>query len=480
MIEGVNLRAQRLNMLKAMALVLAFCVPGLLIGAVLASPDWKMAITVAGLVTYVAVVLVNPTAGFLLWVATAPFARFLYLNISLGRGIPDLSLDRIVSAFTFVLLMAQLAIRKRHMARLTVVDLFMVLFLLGAGLSLPQAMAGTTATIQAFFDTQVVPLLVYLMAKNLINNRSAHRAFVFTLLFMGAYLSALVIHEQLTGIILFYPEGRTLQYTAHIRRVVGLLGNPAFFAMILGMILPFAWRALLQARTRWGGLIRLALVGAMVWAIYLCYNRAGWLAALLAMLFMALFYPRFRKLFMPLLLLAGIVTALSWGQLSQSYVISERLTAQAPVDYRFNAIDVALRMVSSNPVFGRGYGNFGYLYARYATDWTQTRVLPAPHNTYINILVSAGLAGFVPFVGLFLAILGHGLRLWKLGGRNLAIDRSLLVCMVGSLLVYTSTIFFSDIVAVPYVTSVFFCIVGGVLGYQERVLHVWEPREGAA
>ncbi len=469
MAESAQQQARSMGRLKVVALALAFCVPGLLIGVILASPDWQMAVTVVGLVTYVAVVLINPTWGLLLWIATAPFARFLYLNISLGRGIPDLSLDRIVSAFTFVLLMAQLAIRKRSLARFTAVDLFMVLFLVGTGLSLPLANAGPTATIQAFFDAQVVPFIVYFLAKNLITDRSGHRAFVATLLVMAAYLSALVIHEQLTGVILFYPEGRTLQYTAHIRRVVGLLGNPAFFAMILGMLLPFAWRALLRARTRWGRLISAALVAAEIWAIYLCYNRAGWVAAVLVMLFMALLYPRFRRFFVPLLAVAGIAALIFWEQISASYVVSERVTAQAPIDYRFNAIDIAWRMVSSNLVFGRGYGNFSYLYARYATDWTQTRVLPAPHNTYINILVSAGLAGFVPYVGLFLSIFLHGMRLWKEGARNLAMDRSLLVCMIGALLAYTTTIFFSDIVAVPYVTSVFFFIVGGVLGYQERL-----------
>lgn len=459
------------------ALLLFLVALGALFGTALVSPDWQIVITAVGLSTYVVVALVNPLAGLFLWVSTSPFSRFLYLNISLGRGIPDLSLDRIAAAVIFVLIFAQLAIRKRAFPRLTVVDLLLVMFLIGSSISIPLATAGPTATIQAYFDAQIAPMIVYFLAKNLVTNKRALRGFQVTLMLMAVYLAFLVIHEQLTGNILFYPVGRTVRYTAHIRRVVGLLGNPAFFAMVLGMILPFVARALAEARDKRSRLFYLILAAGVIWAIYLCYNRAGWLAALLALLFMSAFYPRFRRLFLPALLVAGVTIAIYWGEISQSYVVTERLTAEAPVDYRFNAIDIAFRMVSSNLTFGRGYGNFGYLYSKYASDWTQTRVLPAPHNTYINILVSAGLAGFVPYVATFVAIFAQGLLLWRRSRFHQAVDRTLLICMNGAVIVYASTIFFSDIVAVPYVTSVFFFIVGSVLGYTERVSRWGDPGE---
>ena len=462
--------------IKFAILLLSLVALGALFGKTITSPDWQIVITAVGLSTYVIVALVNPLVGLFLWIATSPFARFLYLNISLGRGIPDLSLDRISAAIIFVLIFAQLAIRKRSLPRITLIDLLMVMFLIGSSISIPLAIAGPTATIQAYFDAQIAPLIVYFLAKNLVTNRRALRGFQVTLMLMAAYLAFLVIHEQLTGTILFYPAGRTIRYTAHIRRVVGLLGNPAFFAMLLGMMLPFVSRNLVEARGKKTRLFYLVLTGAVLWAIYLCYNRAGWLAALLAMLFMSAFYPRFRRWFLPVLLVAGAVIGIFWGQISESYVVTERLTAEAPVEYRFNAIDIAFRMISSNLAFGRGYGNFGFLYAKYATDWTQTRVLPAPHNTYINILVSSGLAGFIPYVAIFVAIFAQGLLLWKRKFHH-TMDRTLLVCMNGAVIVYAATIFFSDIVAVPYVTSVFYFIVGSVLGYGERISRWGDPGE---
>jgi O-antigen ligase len=470
--------APRATMVKAIRFLLLLGVAlGLsaIIATTLTSPDWTVIITAVGIGFYVTAVLMNPLLGFLLWIATAPFARFLYLNISLGRGIPDLSLDRISAGFILVLLMAQLAIRKRNLARLTRVDLVMVLFVIGSLISLPLAIAGPTATIQAYFDAQLVPLIVYFLAKNLVSNKRTSRAFLVTIALMGAYLSALVIHEQLTGVILFYPAGRTIRYTAHLRRVVGLLGNPAFFAILLAMVLPFMLHGLVQAKRRSSKAIYAILSAANLYAVYLCYNRAGWLAALLAMVYMAFFYKKFRRLFIPLLVLAGVVVAIMWPQISNSYVITERLTAEAPLDYRFNAIDIAMEMVSSNLVFGRGYGNFGFLYAKYATDWTQTRVLPAPHNTYVNIFVSSGLAGIVPFIGTFAAIALQGLALWRKGRYRQGIDRPLLVCLNAAVIVYASTIFFSDIVAIPYVTSVFYFIVGSILGYQERISRWGDP-----
>ena len=462
------------RLLKALFVVLACSVSGVALGSTLTSSEWELAITYVGIATYLTTALVNPLLGFLLWIATSPFGRFLYLNISFGRGLPDLSLDRLSAAFALMLLMAQLAIRKRNMARLSLVDLCMLLFLFGTGISLPLAIAGPRATIQAYFDTQIVPLLVYFLAKNLISNKGAVKAATTTLLFIGGYMAFLVIREQLTGEVLFYPEGRTITYTAHLRRAVGLLGNPAFFAIIFGMVLPFNFRALFEARRRLPQLVYIALGGGMLFALYLCYNRAGWLASFLALLFMALLYPQFRRRFLPLLLVAGVVIAIFWGQISESYVITERVSAQAPINYRMNAISIGLQMISSSPFLGRGYGNFGYLYSKYASDWTQTNVLPAPHNSYVNILVSAGVAGLAPYVAVFLAIVFQGLRLWWRGrdnrGRSTpdAIDRPLLVCMLGATLVYTATIFFSDIVASPYVTMIFFFIVGAVLGSQEE------------
>jgi hypothetical protein len=469
-----NKLPQILKLLFILAVVVGL---GVVLAQVLISPDWSEAVTYVGISSYITTVLVNPLLGFLLWISTSPFSRFWYLNISLGRGIPDLSLDRIAASFIMVLLLAKLAIRKRFLASLTLVDLCIVLFLIGTGLSLPLAIAGPRATLQAWFDAQIVPIVVYFLAKNLISNKKAHKAFLITLTFMATYLSFLVIHEQLTGNILFYPQGRTIQYTAHIRRVVGLLGNPAFFAIILGMLLPFMIYQLLESKNRRVRFFYALLNAGLVLALFLCYNRAGWVAALLVILFMAIFYRPFRKVFLVLLLLAAIATGAFWESITGSYVVTERLTAQSPIDYRMNAIDVAWRMVSSNLVFGRGYGNFGYLYAKYAQDWTQTRVLPAPHNTYMNILVSAGLAGFIPYVAIFVAIFGRGIKLWKRGAENRAINRPLLICMLSAVIVYASTIFFSDIVGSPYVTVVFFFIIGAELGYQERASRWGTPKE---
>ena len=209
----------------------------------------------------------------------------------------------------------------------------------------------------------------------------------------------------------------------------------------------------------------------MLFALYLCYNRAGYAGSLLAMLLMALLYPQFRKRFLPALFIAGVVVAVFWGQISASYVITERIGAQAPIAYRLNAMKIGWRMASANLIFGRGYGNFGYLYPKYASDWTQQNTQPAPHNSYINILVSSGLVGLLPYIAVFLTITYQGLLLWRRGRDNHAIDRPLLVCMLAATLVYTATIFFSDIVASPYVSMLFFFIVGTVLGSQERASH---------
>ena len=73
--------APRSTLIKAIRLLLLLAISlglGAIIATTLTSPDWTLIITAVGVGFYVTVVLVNPLLGFLLWIATAPFARFFY------------------------------------------------------------------------------------------------------------------------------------------------------------------------------------------------------------------------------------------------------------------------------------------------------------------------------------------------------------------------------------------------------------------
>jgi len=115
---------------------------GLVFGHAFTSPKWTWPLTLTGVTAYVLVILANPLAGMLLWIVTAPFSRFFYFDIILGRGVPDLTLTRVCAGLLVVVVLAQLAVGKMRVPRLTFLDAAVLATLIGVGASLPASYGG--------------------------------------------------------------------------------------------------------------------------------------------------------------------------------------------------------------------------------------------------------------------------------------------------------------------------------------------------
>ena len=77
---------------------------------------WPQSVLMAVVVT----ILARPRFGFLLWIAFAPFARIFVLKM--GGGLPDLGLNRLAILCTLFVIIAQVAVGRRRLARPTAVD----------------------------------------------------------------------------------------------------------------------------------------------------------------------------------------------------------------------------------------------------------------------------------------------------------------------------------------------------------------------
>ena len=82
---------------------------GVALGMLLASPDYSMVVTAVGVAFCLALVIVDPKLGMLFWIIMYPYARFIPLDISMGHGIPDLKLGRMVTLVLLALWAAQVA-----------------------------------------------------------------------------------------------------------------------------------------------------------------------------------------------------------------------------------------------------------------------------------------------------------------------------------------------------------------------------------
>jgi O-antigen ligase len=436
---------------------------GLFMGKKIAADEWPILVTATGLATFIAIALINQRHALLLWIVLAPFARFVYLNIELGRGIPNLTLNRIMTGTLLVLILAQAASLRRKLARATWVDFLLVLFCFGAANSLPATLTPIKQAVQSCFDLLIVPAAIYFLARNLITDRREMRGMMLALLVIGFYLAFLATREQLTGDVWFYPEDRSIQYTASIRRVVGLLGNPAYIALTINIAVPWVWYLCLNARRH---RMKLLLVVALMMAgVYFCMNRSGWGGLLASMIVMALFVPRFRRIFLVLLAMGAVVGVVYGAIILTSSVVQERLTAQGPLDYRVETWDVAFQMIRDHPLFGVGYDNFSTFYKRYAHWDVYLRAVPTPHNTYLWVMLMGGVVALVPFLVFLVVMIFSALKVRRearqQGDTWLADITGVFLASMAAVL---APAFVMDILSGYYNTMVMFLVIGGYFG----------------
>lgn len=435
---------------------------------------WLMVISLFGAVAFLVVILTHPLASLLIWLVVAPFASYYHIAISLGAGVPDLSLNRLASAFMVVVILAQRVIGRRRLVVVGLTDPLMILFLLGLAISVPQSVLYTPVqAAQTLYDWYIVPYLVFFLARNLIRDQRSREWGIRTLFLIAAYLSFLTIVFQVAGVTWFAAEGRTTAYTASLRRVTVLLGNPAFIAMILDMILPFALRQIANAPGRLSRLVGAGFAGFILLGAGLALSRAGWLGAVLVILTMALLDPRLRRYLKPGLVIVALLIAVLWQPLLQSPIITERLLAQGPIEDRFSALTISLEFIRQSPIFGIGYENFVHYYYLYSPR-AAGRLILVPHNSYVHTLLSGGLIAFLPFVGFLAAVLWQSWRLYRrmaaVGRASLpdtpvvGADRSLIRCLWAAFLAYTIPSATLDVSVATFVNMIFYFILGLVLG----------------
>jgi O-antigen ligase len=460
-----------LGLVLAVVVVLAIAV---LMGILIWSPNWSSAVTIVGLGAVVAMIFVSPINGLILWIILEPYARFWYLNIPMPSGIPDLSLSRLSVAFLSVVWLAQLATKRRRIRRFGLIEIWMVLFGI---LVIPSVAAGTggmSRSLQTLFDKFFAPYLVFVLAKNLYDEKTGLDRLIALMAVLETYLLFVLFYEHVTGVPLFYIVGRTLQYTRSLRKIVGLLGNATFLATILAMIAPFALYKLTHTRSSYARAFYAGMFGLAVFGNFICYNRGAWLAMAVSLFVALLLEVRYRRILVPLLLIAVILVAVYWIQVTSSPVVTERLSNVTSIRFRLNMLEVSERMIRANPLFGVGFESFSTYYIQYGGHWElMAWDQPMPHNTYVFILATMGLAAFVPYLLVFLSLFAETGVMMRSHWRKRGADHALLVSVWAAVAAYMASAAFIDIYPNAFTSLVLFFIMGTMVGYVSQIRASW-------
>ncbi len=457
---------------------------GLWLVNVFSQRGWErtVALVVQGFTAMLA--FLNPLAGFLFWLVLAPFAPFWNFNLAMGVGIPDLSLVRTGTLVVGVVLLAELAARRRPLPPLGWTEVGMVLFLVGMLQATRMALKGMVPALQTAFDAYVIPLSAYFFTRIMVQDERRLQLVLNALLVVGGYVAFLALGESLGGRIWFYPWGRSILYVGTLRRVTALFGNPVYHAAIMTVVLAIAIYRFVRSQHRWEALGYLLYTAIVVVTIVFLYSRAGYLAAFLVMMVLAVRFPRWRRIFLAGVISGGLLLALTWSQFTQTELYRYRLSYEGSLTARVRTTDIALQLWRESPLWGIGYPNYGPItlqrgyFEKYDDKW-----MPLPHNTFVGILAQAGvfaLGGYVlMLVGMIREMTTRYRQLWReVEGRSEGLWRSTLglnthrdassgwaVVALAALVGYVTIIATIDADPAQYSNIVFYTLMGSILGY---------------
>ncbi|MDP2728801.1 MAG: O-antigen ligase family protein, partial [Dehalococcoidia bacterium] len=349
---------------------------------------------------------------------------------------------------------------QRAWPRLRAVDIALLAAMVGIGLSLARS-AAPLKTSQVFFDSYLIPTVVYFLARNLVRDRQWLDRAKFALVFVGFYLSALIIHEHFTGQALLAPAGDfATRYSQNLARSTAVFGNSAISGAFLAIIFPMAFSFLMVATSPRARLFLALTLPVIGLGLFFTYTRAAWLSTLIALIALQFFIPRLRRFLLPTLAV-GVMAALALQDvLISNPVFSERITNEGPIQGRLSLLGLGLRFFMDEPLFGIGFDNFRNV----SLAWRMTEIINT-HNSFLFILVSSGLVGFLPYLAALALVCKEALRgaIWlaSRGGSHL------LAPLWVALISYLINAMVIDMVSAPYLNLVFFFLVGSYVGLLE-------------
>jgi putative inorganic carbon (hco3(-)) transporter len=260
-----------------------------------------------------------------------------------------------------------------------------------------------------------------------------------------------------------------------VYRVSGLVGHPNLFAAYLAMLLPI-YIGLLFTDTKWSTKAMVAvLAGFGLLALLLTLSRTGWAAfaaAVLALGAVVVMHPTLRtqhvklKATMAMLLAVGAVVAAG--------PIINRLTHSdsGALDFRYEWLGVAWKMVLDKPVLGHGLNTFTYQivdFSPYSVGKMMELfgpVWPVVHNTYFLVWSEQGTVGLFLFLALHVHVIWLAFRNGRyMHSSSISMTSVGAVCGVVAIMVDGMGSFFQR---VPAPDRIFWIVVGLIVA-----AHYW-------
>jgi putative inorganic carbon (HCO3(-)) transporter len=253
----------------------------------------------------------------------------------------------------------------------------------------------------------LVPFALFHLARLVFREEKYFRQFELFALIVLAYLSFTAIAFLAGARELIFPKfilDESLGF--HADRARGPLLQAVANGVSLNILGLLALHAYRRKTAR--GLKTVLLLASVPLAILATMTRAVWLAFAGSVL-AAMIASRNRKVLrvsLALVLVAGMGLAVVVSSTELGCALSDRLAERGPLDYRAAVYAGGWQMFLERPLIGWGFHQMPDQLPRYVSGYKE-KVL-YPHNTYLELLVELGVAGFASYLWLMW-------ELWRLG-----------------------------------------------------------------
>jgi len=448
---------------KSAGLVAGVAVLGCSLGKLLMTSYRELAVSVVGSSASLFLAMADPLYGLVIAIIAYPISVH-YATLDLGASIPNISPDRLVVAFVLALMFLRATCRGRRY-RYPQVCWVGLIFVVFYSLSFRNGYWSFFQSAQFLLDKWMLPLATYFILSNLVVDRRKLDIVLNLLLVLGVYSALYMMYEQATGNILIeVRETATFYKGTNLRIVRGMYGTTTTFGNIFNLLIPIALYYFLRARTVGRKTWYILVFVMMLVGIFFTYKRAVWLGMLLNLLIVQMFYPRFRKLFVVILLVSLVAIAAAWDKVSTSEAVTVRITDTddwEDANGRTQRWEAGMEFWRANPIFGSGFRCYQ------EGPYFQTE------NLYIHLLASAGLVAFVPFIVMLLIVLGYSIAIFRQadGNEGVFVERNLIAAFWGAFGAYFFMAYFGSGVEGHIISNyTVFTLMGTIIGSQVPLL----------
>jgi hypothetical protein len=384
------------------------------------------------LIAGVLIFFLRPVYGLIVYIIT--FAWYpTYLTVPVGTI--DFTLRRIVILIIFAKLFLQTDLPDRFkfiwLDKLIIIY-FGVQILLGAA---------TTQSMMAFLENRggavLDTALPYFAVRMIVRNKQQYLTMLKAILIIAAPLAIMGLYECLTGSnpIGFFGKyyawggarGAALPRAGFYRAKV-IFSQPIMYGQFFAIFGPIC--AGLFRHVRKDKLVYAIGTGLMAAGVFSSVSAGPWLAALLSILFIALyFYRRYWRIALLLaILMCGMMEIISSRHFYEE--IDQFGFSKRTASYRLRLMEVALLEggMSGHWLTGFGWGVDPGWTAKVYPDWERRTDMT---NQYLAILSSFGLVGLVPFLAVHIAAVRNLVESYKISMHNS--DKWLVWCLSAGL-----------------------------------------------